>query len=157
MPTTAATLKFIRQTHLYAGVFIAPALLFFAFTGALQTFSLHETTPGSAYRPPAWVVRLSQLHKNQTIAVPLRKLPPAADTPQGAKPANAAPAKAPDVTAPKPKTHLPMKIFFLLVAIGLMTSTLTGLYMAYRYSRSWIAITGLLLAGIAIPLLLLGF
>jgi hypothetical protein len=50
-----------------------------------------------------------------------------------------------------------MKIFFLLVAIGLFTSTLTGLYMAYRYSRSWIVITGLLVAGIIIPLSLLGF
>ena len=34
------TLKLFRTLHLYIGTFIAPALLFFAFTGALQTFSL---------------------------------------------------------------------------------------------------------------------
>jgi len=45
--------KLLRMLHLYLGVFAAPALLFFAFTGGLQTFSLHETTRGSSYTPPA--------------------------------------------------------------------------------------------------------
>ena len=50
-----------------------------------------------------------------------------------------------------------MKIFFLFVAVGLFLSTATGIYMAYRYSRSRLLITGLLLAGIVLPLLLLPF
>ncbi len=157
MLTSQAVLKFLRKLHLYIGVFIAPTLLFFAFTGALQTFSLHETTPGSSYKPPSWAANLAQLHKKQTLEVPVRKPRPAADAPKSDKPADAAPVKVLDVPAVKPKTHLPMKIFFLLVAIGLLTSTLTGLYMAYRYSRNWMVITGLLLAGIIVPLLLLGF
>jgi hypothetical protein len=157
MSTSHTFLKLLRKLHLYIGVFITPALLFFAFTGALQTFSLHETTRGSAYKPPAWAVTLAQLHKKQTIEVPVRKPGPPADIPKAGKPADAPPAKAPDVPVVKPKTHLPMKIFFLLVSIGLFTSTLTGLYMAYRYSRNGILIGGVLLAGIVIPLLLLGF
>jgi hypothetical protein len=157
MPTSHKLLKLLRNLHLYVGVFIAPAVLFFAFTGALQTFSLHETTAGSAYKPPAWAVTLAQLHKNQTIVVPVRKPRPAADTPKAGKPADASPAKAPDLPAAKPKAHLPMKIFFLLVATGLFTSTLTGLYMAYRYSRNKLVITCLLLAGVIVPLSLLGF
>ena len=36
-----AVLKIVRLTHLYLGVFIAPAIVFFAFTGALQTLSFH--------------------------------------------------------------------------------------------------------------------
>jgi len=48
-----------------------------------------------------------------------------------------------------------MKIFFLLVAMGLFFSTLTGLYMAYRYSRNPLLVSGLLLAGVVLPLLLL--
>ena len=68
-------LRYTRLTHLYLGVFITPALIFFAFTGALQTFSLHETTRGSSYKPPAWIVTLGQLHKKQTTVVPVRKLP----------------------------------------------------------------------------------
>ena len=50
-----------------------------------------------------------------------------------------------------------MKIFFLLVAISLATSTLTGVYMAFKYRRDRWMISGLLLAGILIPLLLLRF
>ena len=69
-------LKNIRLIHLYFGVFITPALIFFAVTGALQTFSLHETTRGSSYKPPAWIATLAQVHKKQTTVVPVRKLPP---------------------------------------------------------------------------------
>jgi hypothetical protein len=50
-----------------------------------------------------------------------------------------------------------MKIFFLLVGIGLFLSTLTGIYMAYKYNQSKLWVTGLLIAGAAIPLLLLSF
>jgi len=156
MPTSHAFLKLMRKLHLYIGVFITPALLFFAFTGALQTFSFHETTQGSSYKPPAWAVKLGQLHKKQTLDVPVRKPRPVADAPRADKPADAAPGKAPDASAPKPKTHLPMKIFFLLVSIGLFLSTLTGLYMSYKYSRNKLLISGFLLAGIIVPLLLLG-
>ena len=63
----------MRLVHLYLGIFTAPALIFFAFTGALQTFSLHETTRGSAYKPPAWAVTLGQIHKKQTPVVPVRR------------------------------------------------------------------------------------
>jgi hypothetical protein len=76
MSSSHTILKYTRLVHLYLGVFIAPALLFFAFTGALQTFSLHETTRGSSYKPPAWAVMLGQIHKKQTPIVPVRKLPP---------------------------------------------------------------------------------
>jgi hypothetical protein len=50
-----------------------------------------------------------------------------------------------------------MKIFFLLVAVGLFTSTLTGIYMAYRYKRNGWLISGLLVAGVVAPLVLLPF
>jgi len=154
MSTSPATLKLFRKIHLYFGIFIAPMLLFFAFTGAVQTFSLHETTQGSSYKPPAWLVTLGQIHKKQTSVVPVRKQRPA-DAPKLAK-TDAAPAPKP-VDAPPQKSHLPLKIFFLIVAIGLFTSTLTGIYMAYKYNQSKLVVTALLLAGAIIPLLLLPF
>jgi hypothetical protein len=174
MPTSASTLKLFRQAHLYIGIFIAPAILFFAFTGVLQTFNLHESGHGREnYTPPMWVVKLSRLHKDQTIVIPQRKAPAdrpakapkaAPVAPDGAAPAaKAAPADAskpstPPPTPPPPqKTHLPMKIFFLLVSLGLFSSTLTGTYMAYKYNRSKLVVTGLLVAGIVVPLLLLPF
>jgi len=59
-------------------------------------------------------------------------------------------------SAPR-KSHLPMKTFFLLVSLSLVTSTLTGICLSYKYSRGWWVLTGLLVAGVAVPLLLLPF
>jgi len=166
-------LKILRTIHLYLGVFMAPALLFFAITGGLQTFSLHETTRGSSYTPPAWLATLAMLHKKQTIAAPVRKPRPSENTAPAAAagPSNASLANAlPDVHAAAPsrgppdsegarpkKNLLPMKMFFALVALSLCASTLTGLYMAYRYSRKPVLVSSILLAGLVVPLLLLLF
>ncbi|HEY6413822.1 MAG TPA: PepSY domain-containing protein [Edaphobacter sp.] len=148
-------LKYTRLIHLYLGVFITPALIFFAFTGALQTFSLHETTRGSSYKPPAWIVTLGQLHKKQTTVVPVRKLPPpekAATPADKSQRGSGAPAQ-PTPAVPKPHT-LPLKIFFLLVSIGLFTSTISGLYLSYKYIRNRCLVTAVLVAGTVIPIIL---
>jgi hypothetical protein len=50
-----------------------------------------------------------------------------------------------------------MKIFFLLVSVSLLISTLTGIYMAYKHSSGWLLLTGPLVAGTVVPLLLLPF
>jgi hypothetical protein len=174
MSTGHRLLKWVRQIHLYLGVFTAPMLLFFAFTGGMQTFSLHETTRGSSYTPPAWLATLAQLHKKQTTVMPPRKphpaeaAPPAKDSPVAGASAASIPANAAtdvrmtaasgapaDNASGRPKKNLlPMKIFFALVALSLMLSTLTGLYMAYRFTRHGTRIALVLLAGIIVPLLL---
>ncbi len=160
-------LKASRATHLYFGVFITPAILFFALTGALQTFGLHETNRDHPdYKPARWMVVLGQLHKKQTTIVPVRR-------PQGAPGANAGPAEsgkkhdgpaaqavvaasAPvPVPVPVPKRHpLPLRIFFLVVCIGLFVSTATGLLMSYQFTRNKMLITITLIAGIIVPLIL---
>jgi uncharacterized iron-regulated membrane protein len=165
MSSSHTLLKYLRLIHLYIGVFISPAILFFAFTGALQTFSLHETTRGSSYKPPAWAVTLAQIHKKQTPIVPVRKAPPqdkpvdktTAEKPQSSTAASLPgppPAPKGDAPAPKPHNALPLKIFFLLVSIGLFISTLSGLYMSYKYIRNRKLITTILVAGIIVPILL---
>ena len=142
MSTAHRVLKYLRLTHLYFGVFITPALIFFAFTGALQTFSLHETTRGSSYKPPAWAVTLGQIHKKQTPIVAPKKPQPAeaapthSDNPDKPHKSEAKPA---DTTAPEPPASkhnpLPLKIFFLIVSIGLFANSLTGLYMSSNFMR----------------------
>src|SRR5262249_49169787 len=84
-----AVLRFTRKVHLYLGIFTTPALLFFAFTGAMQTFNLHESTAGSSYKPPAWVLTLAQLHKTEAPTVLARRPRPGAQDPPktNAKPA----------------------------------------------------------------------
>lgn len=142
-------LKISRQVHLYLGVFTAPALLFFAITGGLQSFALHERARDGSYVPPTWLVETGQLHKKQTLVVPASKLRPAA-----AKPARVKPAPAP--TRPG-QNLLPMKIFFALVSIALLISVISGIYMAYRYARRPAVVSFALAAGVLVPLLLLLF
>jgi hypothetical protein len=159
-----AVLRLLRKVHLYIGIFTTPALIFFAFTGAMQAFSLHETTPGSSYKPPAWIVTLGQLHKKQTTVVPPRRPRPAAlesapgDRQRGGaqQTSSQLPNGGGQAVAAQ-KSHLPMKVFFLLVSVSLLTSALTGLYMSYKYSRSSWTVTGLLVAGLVAPMALLPF
>lgn len=158
-------LKIVRQIHLYAGVFIAPALLFFALTGGLQVFGLHEASRNGDYRPPVWLATLAQLHKKQTTVIPLRRARPMDDEHQATPatlafnhtqlvhPQNATPSRraAASVSGRHP---LPLKIFSAFVALGLFVSTLIGIYMAYRYTRKRMVVTALLLAGTILPVVL---
>jgi hypothetical protein len=162
MSSSRSFLKASRLVHLYLGVFTTPALLFFAFTGAVQTFSLHETTKGSDYKPARILVILGQIHKKQTPVIAAPKAPPVATKPSKAdKPEDsvvaAQAAPKPAAPAPEVKRHnaLPLKIFFLVVAISLFTSTLTGIYMAYKFARNKLAVTGLLVLGTVIPVLMI--
>lgn len=165
MSLSHRVLKTSRTIHLYLGVFTAPALLFFAITGGLQTFSLHETTRGSSYAPPAWLASAAQLHKKQTTVKPVRRPRPAeVATPMvqtnpavDAKPIRPAGQASDKPAMPPGKNLLPMKVFFALVALGLAVSTLSGLYMAWRYSRRPRLFGTVLAAGFAVPLLLLLF
>lgn len=174
-------LRTCRLLHLYLGIFTAPALIFFAFTGALQTFSLHETTRGSSYKPPAWAVTLGQIHKKQTPVVPVKRTPPAGafekqNVPEsrsrdgvrspddsrsalGSAQTVPSPASAqstqPTALVARQRHPLPMKIFFLIVSIALFLSTLTGIYMSYKYMRNRRTITVLLILGVLIPIALI--
>lgn len=197
--SSAQTLRLLRQLHLYFGLFITPALMFFAFTGAMQTLSLHEAA-GTSYKPPTVLAVWAQIHKKQTWMLPARRPPaqggdhhdspgtagasptagparPGTSSDQGSAANRGADANSPKFSAALPapgasksssaqpevtlsskqKQHLPLKLFFLLVSLGLFSSTLTGIYMAYRYERNKLLVTGLLLAGAVVPLVLLPF
>jgi hypothetical protein len=148
-------LPLFRKLHLYLGVFTAPAILFFSFTGALQTFSLHEASKGGDYHPANWIVTLAQLHKKQTTQLPVRR--PQAGPPAGiATIANSRPQNQQSAGAAQQQTHnpLPMKIFFLIVAIALVSSTATGLYLAWKYKRDRTLMAVCLIAGIVVPIAL---
>ena len=189
----SSLLKNSRLIHQYFGIFISPALIFFAFTGALQTFGLHEINRDHPnYKPAHWIAVLAQIHKKQVATLPVRRpqpavpatgagpapaspVVPAADgapgqdhtrrhrsdtaaADQNSQPAapGAQPAAAPPA-APAARNPLPLRIFFLIVCVGLFTSTITGLIMSYMYARNRTAITATLIAGILLPLLLLLF
>lgn len=146
---SASAFKAVRLVHRYSGVFFAPTILFFAVTGGLQMFGLHETSRGNSYVPPAILVHLSQLHKKGTVYLPPRKDgPPAprkADTP---RPASVLPDSP-------PHNPLPTKIFFAATALALVVSTCTGVVMAWRYARRKSTVLITLAAGAIVPVILL--
>jgi hypothetical protein len=136
----------IRRWHSYIGLFIAPSVLFFSLTGAVQLFSLHEAH--GKYRPPAVVEKLSSVHKDQVFAFGNHHAPPDSDAQQ--------PAAADDEDKTDFST-LMLKGFFLLVALCLALSTSFGLWMgltqAARKRTGWLLVG----AGTLIPVALLLF
>jgi hypothetical protein len=172
-------IKAARQLHLYLGLFFAPSIIFFAFTGCLQTFSFHENkNPGDHH--PQWIATLASIHKDQVLPVKkqAKALAPALAPKQPNEDAakkegsrekdgdghdthdvegKAAPAAKGGTGAPAPqrKSPLPLKTFVGFLGIGLITSSLLGIYMAFKYNRDRRIVWGLLIAGAALPLALL--
>jgi hypothetical protein len=138
----------LRSWHAYIGMFIAPSVLFFALTGAVQLFNLHEAHGN--YRPAPLVEKLSGVHKDQVFAAPHHDEP----GPPGGKPKPGAGKSSDDDDAPRLSTVV-LKWFYLVVALGLASSTVLGLSIGLTHSRrqrwSWM----LLLAGTLIPIVLL--
>jgi hypothetical protein len=133
----------VRDLHVYVSVFVAPSLLFFALTGALQTFRIPDQKTA-----PAVIQKLARLHKDDVFAVkPPRPRVGDHDKAQAPKPPEAKPA-------PKPSTKV-MKWFFAAVSVGIATTTLFGLWMALAYSRNKLIVWALLIAGAAAPVLIL--
>jgi hypothetical protein len=144
----------IRQWHAYIGLFIAPGVLFFAITGALQLFGLHEAHGG--YRPVPVVEKLSSVHKDQVFALGEHHSAPQSNAPAGEAPPDMGLAPGVDDDNDRPAVStLVLKGFFFLEALALSVSTLFGLWMSLvqrpRNPFSWV----LLATGSAIPIILL--
>ncbi|MDB5451657.1 MAG: hypothetical protein JWO33_235 [Caulobacteraceae bacterium] len=136
----ALRLALLRDLHIYVSVFVAPSLLFFAATGGLQTFRIPDQKAA-----PALLVKLARVHKDDVFALkPERPKPPAG------KKAEAPPKKPP----PKPSTTV-LKWFFAVVSVGIIASTVLGLWMALAYSRRKAVIWAILAIGAAAPVLIL--
>jgi hypothetical protein len=130
----------VRLAHFYLGVFFAPLIIFFAFTGILQVFKLHESG-----RQDDWMAWFGQFHKEQAWIPPKAKAAPA----KGAPP-KAAPAKGSVWTQP-------MKWLVALMGAALMATTLLGLYIAFKYPGRRRGFFIALAAGILLPLALMAF
>ena len=140
----------IRTWHFYIGMLIAPSVLFFSGTGALQLFSWHEAH--GRYTPPPILEKLSSVHKDQVFAAGHRHDHDAAPA---AKAPGAAPSPADDDDKMKTSTLILKVYFFWVVAGGLMVSTLFGLWIGLthpvRKRAAWILVG----VGTVIPIALL--
>ena len=124
-----------RLLHRYLGLLLAPSILFFSFSGALQLFHLHEADPGETVQPPRWIAAMASAHKDQSTEVHEKKLRPAPAKPE--------------------ERNLALKVYFGFVAVSLIVTTLLGVAMAWQLDRNRGRVIGLLVAGTAIPILLL--
>ncbi|HUQ50350.1 MAG TPA: hypothetical protein VM056_06520 [Terriglobales bacterium] len=157
-------MRLTRQLHLYLGLFFAPTIIFFAFTGFLQTYSLHEANQGVPPQP--WIVALEQVHTHQRMpsfatpsaptTTPANSAPAPATTPSATAPAtsqaSSATATTPPPRPPRRKRSTPLKIFMGFMSVGLIISSFLGVYMSFQLNRNPALIWGLLLAGALIPM-----
>jgi hypothetical protein len=158
---TAQTMRRIRQFHFYLGVFFAPLIILFALSGALQTFRLQEEK-GWGSEPPAWIDTIATIHIDSKLpAVPAPEAAPA-PAPEAA-PANAPAAATPPVAETakpakpkKPKVFkLPMQIFAVATAVGLLLSAFLGIAIALNNRTTRRLSMIMLLAGTIAPIILL--
>ena len=61
-------MKTLMRTHRYLSCFIAPAMIFFAVSGAWQAFRLHEDRKDGSYKAPAALSVLSEVHKAEKLS-----------------------------------------------------------------------------------------
>ena len=61
-------MKLIFRLHRYLSVLVAPAMLFFAVSGAWQAFRLQEDRKDGSYRAPVVLQTLSHLHKAEKLS-----------------------------------------------------------------------------------------
>lgn len=143
----AQTARQLRRLHHYIGLFFAPAILFFAFSGALQTIGLHENH-GPGPQPPTWIRWMASVHKDQR---PLKSV--------HAKPAQPGPPAQKDkhahVHEDEGPSPIPMKAFVLLLSIGLITSSLLGITIALTNKATRRSSVLALALGTVTPLILL--
>ena len=119
-------LPVIKRLHLYLGVFFAPLLIFFLFTGCWQTLGPTDNPDA----PKNWF---------QQLMDPLSSVHTSDFYP-------------PEKTG---HSHWGVRILVGIMALGMTLSTGLGIYLAFRLSKkSWPVVISLLL-GVAVPVILL--
>ncbi|MES3101691.1 hypothetical protein [Sphingomonas faeni] len=162
----APTMRRIRQYHFYLGMFFAPAILLFALSGAFQTFRLQEAK-GYGGTPPGWIVWMASVHKDQSLPrekrggprtlTPLAPLAGAASGPS-TKMSSGSPSGPASRGEDRPFARispLPLKIFVVLMSIGLLASAILGIVIALTNRTMRRTSVIVLVAGAVLPLLLL--
>jgi hypothetical protein len=142
----------LRQWHAYVGMFIAPSVLFFSVTGAIQIFNLHEAH--GSYHPAVLLEKLSAVHKDQVFEKPREHDAPDHDPPNAAA-GSAGDLPGEDEDEKQSVSTYALKSFFAVVALGLIASTLMGIWMGTTQTRRKGLVWTLLVVGALVPVVLL--
>lgn len=139
---TPNTQRLIRLTHGWLGMLIAPSVLFFALSGGLQVYRLHEAHAG--YTPPAALAVMGAFHKD---------LKP----PRPRDPFKGPGRKGGRDRGPPPPDQGPtvvLKWLAVFVSAGLFVSTGLGVWMALQDRLRRRVSLALLAVGTVVPLAL---
>ncbi len=153
----------LRRIHLYLGTLFAPSIILFAFSGVLQVLGLHEAEDAEAAQPPAWIVAMASVHKDQHLPRPKAHKVPGAITQMRADHAQQA-AHAPDAgpdsghagagaepdTAARLSQTL-LKAFIVLMGAGLIVSAALGIVIAVKNDRTRRVAWVMVASGIVLP------
>ena len=118
-------IRWLRRLHTFLGVFFSPLLLLFVITGWWQTVTVNRNK-GLGFGN-SWIEKLSTIHIDNYF---------------------------PLVGAHNYSTDL-FKALVVLMAIGLVFTTLIGVVMAFRFAKGKASLVIILVAGILVPILLL--
>ena len=153
----------LRRIHLYLGTLFAPSIILFAFSGVLQVLGLHEAEDAEAAQPPAWIVAMSSVHKDQHLPRPKAHKVPGAITQMRADHAQQA-AHAPDAgpdsghagagaepDAAAKLSQTLLKAFIVLMGAGLIVSAALGIFIAVRNDRTRRVAWVMVASGIVLP------
>lgn len=118
-------IRWLRSLHTFLGVFFSPLLLLFVVTGWWQTVSPNRNK-GLGFGN-SWIEKLSTIHIDNYF------------------PLSGARTYSTDL----------FKVLVVIMALGLIFSTLLGLVMAFRFAKRKGPIILILLAGVLVPIVLL--
>jgi hypothetical protein len=144
----------LRLAHSYASAFIAPTIVFFALSGALQVLDLHKAH--GSYEPSPLVAAMARLHKDQVLAP---------DPPRDAGPPDGGPKelglpRGPQAARPKPHMKLAtqlLKWLFVFEALTLVATTLLGVWIGVTHPKRARTFWIVLAAGVVVPVALIVF
>ena len=134
----------LRLWHSYLSVFVAPSVIFFSLTGALQIFNLHESHEG--YEPSPLIEKLSHVHKEQVFLQEQAQEQSNEHTEEHRHDERSSPMRLPTFV---------LKCFFLSSALLLATTTCLGLWIALARLTRRRTTYLLLSAGTLIPIILI--
>ena len=178
-------MKSIRRIHAWLGVLFAPSILLFSLSGIFQIAGCHEGEGSDEPASWIVRIAQIHMHQTASLPRKRAPRPtaPASSASTTTAPATTAPATsgsggssviatapAATTTAPigapagpspeargsgsKPTTG-PLKVFFVLMSLGLIASTFLGLYIAFTSKRDRGLHVGLLVAGFVIPIVMM--
>ncbi len=121
-------MKALRKIHLYLGCLFAPMIILFAVSGSLQVFDLHMSKKDGSYSAPPIIKMITNIHMHQRLAHQKEK---------------------------DEESSNRMKFFVLLMGLGLTTTTILGIVMAFQMIKSRLIVWICLILGIVVPIFLL--